>query len=97
PEPVSYHGDRKVRTLLKLLCSKKREMKTIELPSEFNAATHFIARHVREGRDQQVTYAQLLERVNRFGNVLKKLGVRQEERVALLLLDTPEFFYGFFG
>ena len=81
-------------------------MKTIELPSEFNAATHFIDRHVREGRgqkiaiecgDQQVTYAQLLERVNRFGNVLKTLGVRQEERVALLLLDTPEFFYGFFG
>jgi benzoate-CoA ligase len=81
-------------------------MKTIELPSEFNAATYFIDRNVREGRghkvaiecgDQQVTYAQLLERVNRFGNVLKKLAVKQEERISLLLLDTPEFFYGFFG
>ena len=28
---------------------------------------------------------------------LKKLGVRQEERVGLLLLDTPEFPYCFFG
>ncbi len=81
-------------------------MKTIVLPSEFNAATHFVDRHMLEGRghkiaiecgDQQVTYAQLFERVNRFGNVLKKLSVRPEERVALLLLDTPEFFYGFFG
>ncbi len=81
-------------------------MRTIDLPPEFNAASHFIDRHLREGRgakiaiecgDQQVTYAQLVERVNRFGNVLKKLGVRREERVALLLLDTPEFFYGFFG
>src|SRR5437016_11257789 len=81
-------------------------MKIIELPSCFNAATHFIDRHIQDGRgskiaiecgDQQVTYSQLFERVNRFGNALKKLGVRQEERVALLLLDTPEFFYGFFG
>jgi len=81
-------------------------MKTIVLPSEFNAATHFVDRHMLEGRghkiaiecgDQQVTYAQLFERVNRFGNVLKRLSVRPEERVALLLLDTPEFFYGFFG
>jgi benzoate-CoA ligase family protein len=81
-------------------------MKTTELPPEFNAATHFVDRHVREGRghkiaiecgDKQVTYDQLLERVNRFGNALKKLAVRPEERVALLLLDTPEFFYSFFG
>ena len=27
----------------------------------------------------------------------RKLGVRQEERVGLLLLDTPEFPYCFFG
>ncbi|HXB19755.1 MAG TPA: benzoate-CoA ligase family protein, partial [Candidatus Solibacter sp.] len=81
-------------------------MKTIELPSCFNAATHFIDRHIKDGRgakvaiecgDEQVTYAQLHERVNRLGNVLKKLDVRLEERVGLLLLDTPEFFYGFFG
>jgi benzoate-CoA ligase family protein len=81
-------------------------MKIIELPSCFNAATHFIDRHLQDGRgskiaiecgDEQVTYTQLFERVNRFGNALKNLGVRPEERVALLLLDTPEFFYGFFG
>ena len=72
----------------------------------FNVATHFIDRHIPEGRgekvafecgEEPVTYQQLFERVNRFGNALKKLGVRPEERVALLLLDTPEFAYCFFG
>src|SRR5437763_16361525 len=72
----------------------------------FNVATHVTDRHSPEGRgekvafecgEERVTYQQLLERVNRFGNALKKLGVRPEQRVALLLLDTPEFAYCFFG
>jgi len=78
----------------------------ISLPTVFNAASHFVDRHIPEGRgtkvafecgEERVTYQQLLERVNRFGNALKKLGVRPEERIALLLLDTPEFAYCFFG
>jgi benzoate-CoA ligase len=78
----------------------------IQIPREFNAAAHFIDRHVQEKRtekvaiecgEERVTYRQLWERVNRVGNALKKLGVRQEERIALLLLDTPEFGYCFFG
>ncbi len=81
-------------------------MTSIHLPATFNVATHFVDRHVREGRDhkvafecgdERVTYGQLYERVNRAGNAMKKLGVRQEERVGLLLLDTPEFAYCFFG
>lgn len=78
----------------------------IDLPREFNVATHFVDRHLREGRaakvaiecgEERVTYQQMFERVNRAGNALKKLGVRQEDRIALLLLDTPEFSYSFFG
>lgn len=81
-------------------------MKSVELPSTFNAAAHFVDRHVQEGRggkvayecgDDRVTYRQLFERVNRAGNALRNLGVREEERVALLLLDTPDFPYCFFG
>jgi benzoate-CoA ligase family protein len=81
-------------------------MKSIQLPTIFNVAVHFVDRNVQEGRghkvayecgDERVTYQQLLERVNRAGNALKKLGIRQEERVGLLLLDTPEFPYCFFG
>jgi benzoate-CoA ligase family protein len=78
----------------------------IQLPNLFNVATHFIDRNIEEGRgpkvaiecgEERVTYQQLYERVNRFGNALKELGVRPEERVGLLLLDTPEFAYCFFG
>src|SRR5258708_23812241 len=82
------------------------QMKSIQLLTIFNVATHFVDRHIHEDRgdrnayecgDEHVTYRQLFERVNRAGNALKKLGVRQEERVGLLLLDTPEFPYCFFG
>jgi benzoate-CoA ligase len=37
------------------------------------------------------------QHVNRCGNALRGLGVRPEDRVLLLLLDGPEFAYGFFG
>ncbi|HET9281080.1 MAG TPA: benzoate-CoA ligase family protein [Candidatus Angelobacter sp.] len=81
-------------------------MKQIQLPEIFNVATHFVDRHIHEGResriafecgDERVTYRQLYERVNRAGNALKELGIRQEERIGLLLLDTSEFAYCFFG
>jgi len=76
------------------------------LPTQFNAATHFIDRHLTEGRagkaaiecgNDKVTYQQLFERVNRAGNALRNLGMRREERIALLLLDTPDFATCFFG
>ncbi len=78
----------------------------ITLPEIFNVATYFVDRNVQEGRgakiaiecgDQRVTYQELLENTNRAGNALLALGVRPEERVLLLLLDTPEFLYSFFG
>jgi benzoate-CoA ligase family protein len=78
----------------------------LSLPDQFNAATYFVDRHIPEGRgdkiaiecgEDRVTYGQLFERVNRVGNGLRQLGVRIEERVFLLLLDTPEFAYSFFG
>ena len=78
----------------------------ILLPDPFNAAAYFIDRHIHEGRGEKiaieagearVSYRQLQESVNRFGNALRGLGVRIEERVFLLLLDTPEFAFSFFG
>lgn len=76
------------------------------IPEYVNAATAFIDRHLHEGRgeqvalrwaDHEVTYAQLAAQVNRAGNVLRSLGVRAEERVLLVLYDTPEFVYSFWG
>src|SRR6202140_2432576 len=80
----------------------------IFLPDEFNAASYFIDRHIhiKAGRadkvaiecgEVQVTYRQLFERVNQVGNGLRSLGVRIEERVFLLQLDSPEFAASFFG
>src|SRR5229473_8634882 len=78
----------------------------ISLPDEFNAASYFIDCHIKDGRadkvaieceEVQVTYRQLFERVNQVGNGLRTLGVRIEERVFLLLLDSPEFAFSFFG
>jgi benzoate-CoA ligase len=77
------------------------------VPDIFNAAAHFVDRHLREGRgdkvaiecgDERVTYAKLHDRVNRFGSALRaRFDVRPEERVALILLDGPAFAYAFFG
>jgi benzoate-CoA ligase len=77
------------------------------VPATFNAAAHFVDRHVGDGRggvvaiecgDERMTYASLAERVNRFGTALRDvLDVRPEERVVLLLLDTPAFHVAFFG
>ena len=76
------------------------------VPPTFNVATHFVDRHVAEGRgsrvaiecgDARITYAEVSANVNRFGSALRDLDVRAEERVLLLLLDGPEFVYSFFG
>jgi benzoate-CoA ligase family protein len=78
----------------------------VDVPDSFNIADYLVDRHVREGRgnrsailcgDEAVTYAQVAERSNRVANGLRELGVRREERVLLLLLDTPAFVYSFFG
>jgi len=84
-----------------------RSAADLGVPPTFNAATHFVDRHLADGRgakaaiecgDETVTYAQLAERVNRFGNALRdRLDVRPEERVLLMLLDEPAFAYAFFG
>ena len=79
----------------------------ISLPDTFNAATHFVDRHLGEGRasriaiecgDERVSYGQLAERVNRFASALRdQLGVQPEQRIALLLQDGPAFAYSFLG
>jgi benzoate-CoA ligase family protein len=72
-----------------------------DIPQQFNLATHFVDRQVDEGRgdrialdcagDRSYTYAELAERVNRIGNVLRDAGVRPGERVLLALSDSVDF------
>lgn len=81
---------------------------TIEmnLPEVFNAADYFVDRNLREGRadkvaviceDRKLTYAEVAAGVNRVGNALSGAGIRMEDRVALLLLDTDIYPQAFFG
>ncbi len=76
------------------------------VPDQFNVATAFLDRNVAEGRGSKTaiyfegnsyTYAQIAELANRAGNALLDLGVDLEQRVALLLLDSPQFAAAFFG
>src|SRR6195256_4109133 len=78
----------------------------VSLPDHFNIADYLVDRHVREGRggrtailfgDDSITYAQVAERSNRLANGLGHIGLRREDRVMLLLNDTPAFVYSFFG
>jgi benzoate-CoA ligase len=81
-------------------------MSAPEIPEHLNAAAVFVDAHLAAGRadkpailcgERSVTYRALQDGVNRFGNVLKDLGIRTEERVAFLLPDVPEFALAFFG
>jgi len=76
------------------------------LPAQFNAATWFVDRNVAEGRGavpafshegRTLTYADVLDLVNRTGNALAETGVEPEQRVLMLCLDTPEFIGTFWG
>ena len=76
------------------------------VPDQFNIATAFLDRNVAEGRGSKTaiyfegnsyTYAQVAELANRAGNGLLDLGVDLEQRVALLLFDSPQFAAAFLG
>jgi benzoate-CoA ligase family protein len=79
----------------------------IDFSPEFNVAVPFIDRHLLEGRKdkviiretggEEVTYGQLSERVNQSGNALKKLGLNSGDRLLMMVKDSAEFFYLFWG
>ena len=75
-------------------------------PERLNIAQYFLDRRIGEGRgeriairldDRSLTYAEIQRLANRFGQVLRGLGVRREERVMIALPDGPEFVGAFFG
>jgi len=77
-----------------------------ELPEQFNFATALLDRHLAEGRGGQMalwgpagnlTYEDLYGLANRAGNALRSLGLEPEQRVLLLLRDSPEFIATYLG
>jgi 4-hydroxybenzoate-CoA ligase len=73
---------------------------------DYNAAVDFVDRHVAEGRgdktafvdpSRNMTYTELRDEVARVGPMLARLGVEQENRIAIVLLDTVQFPVLFWG
>ena len=78
----------------------------VTIPRDYNAAVDLLDRHVAEGRGDRVaviddrgrhTYRELADRAARVGNALRALGVQQEQRVAMVMLDTVDFPAVFLG
>lgn len=77
------------------------------LGEPFNICRNLVDDHVSQGRgdrvavvsnDQELTYDQLLRQSSRIASALAEWGgVRIEERVALIMLDSPEFIQAFLG
>jgi 4-hydroxybenzoate-CoA ligase len=72
----------------------------------YNAVTDLLDRNVAEGRGdklafvdpvRQVTYAELQAGTCRLANSLRRMDIRREERVAMIMLDTVEFPVVFLG
>src|SRR5262245_65525729 len=76
------------------------------IPRVYNFAADILERNLKAGRGKKPvyidprgrwTYAQLAERVDRFGRVLRSFGIRREERVLLALLDSIDWPTAFLG
>ena len=69
-------------------------------PAAFNACDYLLDRHIREGRGDKlaltgvagdVSYAELAGRVAHAARGLRGLGLQAEQRVVMVMADSPEF------
>jgi benzoate-CoA ligase family protein len=76
------------------------------IPRDYNFAADILKRNLDAGRGNkpayidhrgQYTYAELADRVERFGAMLRSLGMRREERVLICLLDSIDWPTAFLG
>src|ERR1700743_3566906 len=72
----------------------------------YTAVTWLLDRNIDEGRAgklaftdtvSELTYGELQKQSRRAANMLRRLGVRREERVAMIMLDTIDFPIVFLG
>jgi acetyl-CoA synthetase len=49
------------------------------------------------GRDEKYTFQDLVRESSRFGNVLRKHGIKKRDRVAVFLPRTPELYFSILG
>ncbi|HEX9067145.1 MAG TPA: benzoate-CoA ligase family protein, partial [Ktedonobacterales bacterium] len=78
----------------------------VSIPDQLNAASAFLDSNIEAGRGSKTaifsegkahTYAQIASQANQIGNGLRDFGIDIEQRVAMILLDSPAFATTFFG
>src|SRR5438874_3722950 len=76
------------------------------ISGSYNAVSWLLDRNIDEGRADklaftdtvsELTYSGLQTQSRRLANLLRRLGVRREERVAMIMLDTVDFPIVFLG
>jgi len=76
------------------------------IPRRYNFAEDVLARNLAAGRGSKPayidsrgtwSYGQLAERVARFGNLLRGLGIQREQRILICLTDTIDWPTSFLG
>ncbi len=79
---------------------------TLDLPQEFNMASYILDDNVAAGRGNRIalyyqeetyTFNDLCALTNQVGNVLKEIGVERENRVLVILNDSPEWVASWLG
>ena len=77
-----------------------------QLPSIFNVAAYFLEKNLVPGRSEKIafyyqdetyTYSQVNRFVRCTARLLSELGLERENRLAILLPDTPEFIFAFWA
>jgi benzoate-CoA ligase len=81
-------------------------MQTTDIPRDYNAADDLVGRNLKAGRAGKLayvddagklTFGELAERVNRFGNHLLSLGLRMEDRILIAMHDGIDWPVAFLG
>ncbi len=77
-----------------------------DIPRQYNFAADVLAANLAAGRVDKPafidpagswSYGRLADRVERFGHVLRSLGVRREERILMCMVDTVDWPTAFLG
>ena len=78
----------------------------VRFPEDFNLADYWLFDRLKEGKGSKValrfgdrswTYADVADRSRALARFLVENGVRPEQRVYIVLPDTPAFAWGIFG
>nr|WP_240511884.1 acetate--CoA ligase [Paludifilum halophilum] len=69
----------------------------IDRHAESERGDHIALHYSDSDREEKYTFRQMKEQSNRFGNVLRKIGVGKGDRVFIFMPRTPELYFSFLG